>query len=206
MSFLPVSSAESIISWSKFLQLFSLTLCHYPLHSQAAPPNTLYLLLMSPNRDNDYKVVSLYKSNLEGLSVVVHSISIAGVSVLVVFPTSEERASVIITEAKTSLWSRIDFFLFPSEALPGSIKACLLFRNSLDWETTGAAEPAGCSGKLGHLLGNDNHDSSTEKKEVILFLTVLWEWLCIRTEPNGKLSFNSNLWFLLVQTWICTFF
>lgn len=57
---------------------------------------------MSPNRDNDYKVISLYKSNLEGLSVV-HSISIAGVSVLVVFPTSEERANVTFTEAKTLL-------------------------------------------------------------------------------------------------------
>lgn len=104
MSFLPISSAESIIPCSKFLQLpIPLTLCYFPLHSQAAPPNTLHLLLMSPNRDNDYKVISLYKSNLEGLSVVVHSISIAGVSVLVVFPTSEERANVIFTEAKTLL-------------------------------------------------------------------------------------------------------
>lgn len=83
---------------------FNSSLCvTFHFHSQAAPPSTLYLLLMSPNRDNDNKVISLYKSNLEGLSVVVHSISIAGVSVLVVFPTSEERASVIITEAKTLL-------------------------------------------------------------------------------------------------------
>lgn len=99
----PISSAESIITCSEFLQFFSLTLCYLLLHSQTAPPNTLHLLLMSPNRDNDYKVISLYKSNLEGLSVVVHSISIAGVSVLVVFPTSEERANVIFAEAKTLL-------------------------------------------------------------------------------------------------------
>lgn len=108
----PISSAESIITCSKFLQLFSLTLCYFLLHSHTAPPNTLHLLLMSPNRDNDYKVIFLYKWNLEGLSVV-HSISIAGVSVLVVFPTSEERANVIFTEAKTLLWSSIDFFPFP---------------------------------------------------------------------------------------------
>lgn len=83
---------------------FNSSLCvTFLFHSQAALPSTLYLLLMSPNRDNDNKVISLYKLNLEGLSVVVHSISSAGVSVLVVFPTSEERASVIITEAKTLL-------------------------------------------------------------------------------------------------------
>lgn len=82
---------------------FNSSLCvTFLFHSQAALPSTLYLLLMSPNRDNDNKVISLYKLNLEGLSVV-HSISSAGVSVLVVFPTSEERASVIITEAKTLL-------------------------------------------------------------------------------------------------------
>jgi len=102
LSFL-ISSAESIITCSKFLQLFCLTLYYFPIHSQTAPPYTLHLLLMSPNRDNDYKVVSLYKSNLEGLSVVVRSISIADISVLVVFPTSEERANVIFTEAKTLL-------------------------------------------------------------------------------------------------------
>lgn len=96
----PVSSAESIITCCKFLQLSSLTLCYFPVHSQIA----LHLLLMSPNGDNDYKVISLYKPNLEGLSVVLKvSISIAGVSVLVVFPTSEERANVIFTEAKTLL-------------------------------------------------------------------------------------------------------
>lgn len=83
---------------------FNSSLCvTFLFHSQAALPSTLYLLLMSPNRDNDNKVISLYKLSLEGLSVVVHSISSAGVSVLVVFPTSEERASVIITEAKTLL-------------------------------------------------------------------------------------------------------
>lgn len=98
-----IFSAESIIACSKFLQLSSLTLCYFPLHSKTAPPNTLHLLLMSPNRDNDYKDISLYKLNLEGRSVVIHSISIAGVSVLVVFPTSEERANVIFTEAKTLL-------------------------------------------------------------------------------------------------------
>jgi len=97
-----IFSAKSIIPCSKFLQLFSLTLCYFPLRSQPAPPYTLHLFLMSPSRDNNYKVISLYMSNLEGLSVV-HSISIAGVSVLVVFPPSEERANVIFTEAKTLL-------------------------------------------------------------------------------------------------------
>lgn len=77
-----------------------------------------------------------------------------------------EEGQMSYSQKPRACFEELLIFPFHSEALPNYTKACLLFRGSLDRETTVKAVTAGCKGQqqLWSLVGNE------EKSALMFFL------------------------------------